>query len=113
MTFLSKYAKKYWKPFCLAVACLTLEAACDLAQPTVMSAIVDIGVKQKNTAYVIRFGLIMLLVTAIGAISSVSRNIISSNVSLKFGTELRSDLFKKYSPFHSKYTLQFKRGEEI
>jgi ATP-binding cassette subfamily B protein len=64
-----------------------------------MSAIVDIGVKQKNIAYVIRFGLIMLLVTAIGAISAVSRNIISSNVSLKFGTELRSDLFKKIQSF--------------
>lgn len=99
MTFLSKYAKKYWRPFCLAVACLILEAACDLAQPTIMSGIVDVGVKQGNIGYVVRFGLIMLLVTAIGAISAVSRNIISSNVSVKFGTELRSDLFKKIQSF--------------
>jgi ATP-binding cassette subfamily B protein len=37
----------------------------------------------------------MLGITALGALGAVSRNVISSNVSLKFGTELRGDLFRK------------------
>ena len=49
MNFLNKYIKKYWKLFCLAVACLTVEAVCDLMQPTIMSKIVDIGVAGKQT----------------------------------------------------------------
>lgn len=95
MKFMNKYIKKYWKPFCLAVACLTVEAASDLMQPTIMAKIVDIGVAGKQMDYVIRMGLIMLMITVVGALGAVSRNIISSNVSQKFGAELRSDLFKK------------------
>lgn len=95
MTFFKRYAKKYWKPFSLAVLCLILEAACDLAQPTIMSRIVDIGVKGRDIDYIIRFGIAMLLVAALGAVGAISRNILSSNVSQKFGAELRSDLFKK------------------
>jgi ATP-binding cassette subfamily B multidrug efflux pump len=93
--FLKKYIKKYWKPFCLAVACLTVEATCDLMQPTIMSKIVDVGVKNKNLDFVLRMGAVMLGVTALGALAAVSRNILASIVSQKFGTELRSDLFSK------------------
>ncbi len=95
MKFLKKYIKKYWKPFCLAVACLTVEATCDLMQPTIMSKIVDVGVKNKNLDFVLKMGAVMLGVTALGALAAVSRNILASIVSQKFGTELRSDLFSK------------------
>ncbi|MDP4146421.1 MAG: ABC transporter ATP-binding protein [Bacillota bacterium] len=99
MQFLSKYIKKYWKLFCTAVACLTLEAMCDLMQPTIMSKIVDIGVANKQMNYVLRMGAVMIFITALGAAAAVSRNIVSSNVSQKFGAELRSDLFKKIQSF--------------
>jgi ATP-binding cassette subfamily B protein len=95
MKFLNKYVKKYWKPFFLAVFCLTVEATCDLMQPTIMSKIVDIGVKNKDLNFVLKMGAMMLGVTALGAMGAVSRNILASIVSLKFGTELRSDLFRK------------------
>ncbi|HBF77840.1 MAG TPA: ABC transporter, partial [Clostridiaceae bacterium] len=82
-------------PFCLAIACLTVEAACDLLQPTIMAKIIDVGVKEKQMDYIISMGAKMLMVTGVGALAAVSRNIISSNVSQKFGADLRSDLFKK------------------
>jgi ATP-binding cassette subfamily B protein len=97
--FLQKYIRKYWKPFCLAVAFLTLEAGCDLMQPTIMAKIVDIGVLKRNMNYVLSQGLIMLLITGLGALAAISRNIVSSNVSQRFGTELRSDLFRKIQSF--------------
>lgn len=99
MKFLNKYIKKYWKLFCAGVACLTLEAMCDLMQPTLMSKIIDIGVKKRQMLYVERFGGIMLIITAIGAMAAVSRNILASNVSQRFGAELREDLFKKIQGF--------------
>lgn len=95
LKFLKKYIEKYWKPFCLAVACLTVEATCDLLQPTIMSKIVDIGVKNKDLDFVLKMSMVMLGVTAIGALGAVSRNILASIVSQRFGTELRSDLFSK------------------
>jgi ATP-binding cassette subfamily B protein len=75
------------------------EAFCDLAQPTIMSKIIDVGVKKKDLNFVLYMGGIMLLVTAIGAVAATGRNIVSSKVSQKFGAELRLDLFKKVHYF--------------
>lgn len=95
MGYLKKYAAKYYKLFLVAVCFLSLEAACDLFQPTIMSKIVDIGIKNKNLAFVLKMGDMMLLVTGIGAIAAVTRNNISSRVSQRFGADLRFDLFRK------------------
>lgn len=99
MRFLDKYIKKYWKPFTAAILFLTVEALCDLMQPTIMAKIVDIGVKNKQMDYVIHMGVIMLLITAVGAVAAAARNILSGNVSQKFGAELRSDMYKKIQTF--------------
>ncbi|MBC8061219.1 MAG: ABC transporter ATP-binding protein [Clostridiaceae bacterium] len=95
MDFLKKYVHEHWKPFCIAVACLTIEATCDLMQPTIMAKIIDVGVMGKQMDYILKMGGLMLLITLVGATSAVSRNIISSKVSQRFGTEMRYDLFKK------------------
>lgn len=95
MSFLKPYFRQFGKPFAVAILFLMLEAFCDLLQPTLMSRIVDVGVANKELHYVFRFGGYMLLVTAIGAIGATLRNIISSHVSLNFGTKLRSDLFRQ------------------
>ncbi|MFC4812318.1 ABC transporter ATP-binding protein [Paenibacillus sp. GCM10023250] len=95
MSYLSPYLRRFGKPFAAAILFLTVEALCDLLQPTLMSRIIDVGVQNKDLNYVVRFGGYMLLVTAIGAVAASMRNIISSRVSLNFGTKLRSDLFRK------------------
>lgn len=99
MQFLKKYINKYWKLFSAAISCLMVEALCDLMQPTIMSKIVDIGVAGKDMNYVLRMGAVMLLVTAIGAAGAVGRNFLATNVSQKFGRDLRSDLFRKVHSF--------------
>lgn len=99
LKFLSKYVKKYWKPFISAVIFLMLEAMCDLMQPTIMSKIVDVGVAEKNIKYVAHMGLIMLIITGFGAFAASMRNIISCHVSQNFGAELRSDMYKKIQSF--------------
>lgn len=99
MSFLKKYVRKYWKPFLLAVAFLTLEAGCDLMQPTIMARIVDIGVRERKMNYVISMGMVMLMITGFGACAAIGRNIVSNLVSQRFGKELRSDLFRKVQSF--------------
>ncbi|MGH4140893.1 ABC transporter ATP-binding protein [Clostridium sp.] len=99
MGYLKVYAHKYGKGFFFAVSFVILEAFCDLLQPTVMSKIVDVGVANKNLNYVIKMGIVMLIIAGFGAIAATMRNIISSNVSQKLGTEMRSDLFKKIQGF--------------
>ncbi len=99
MGYFKVYANKYWKGFCTAVFFVIIEAFCDLMQPTVMSQIVDKGVANKNLNYVIQMGIVMLIIAGFGAIAASIRNIISSNVSQKLGTEMRSDLYKKIQGF--------------
>ncbi|WML37180.1 ABC transporter ATP-binding protein [Clostridium sp. OS1-26] len=113
MEFLTKYVKKYWKPFSAAIFCLVLEAICDLIQPTIMSKIVDIGVANKQMSYVMHMTFLMLMVTVVGAVAATGRNILSSNVSQKFGTELRSDLFKKIQTFSFDNIDKFERASLI
>lgn len=99
MEFLKKYISKYWKLFFTAVFFLSMEAYCDLLQPTIMARIVDNGVLEKKMNIVLLMGEKMLFVTVFGAFAATMRNIISSHVSQKFGTELRLDLFKKIQSF--------------
>ena len=99
MGYLKPYTHKYGMSFCIAVFFVIFEAFCDLMQPTIMSKIVDVGVANKNLNYVIQMGVIMLIIAGAGAISASTRNIISSNVSQKLGTDLRSDLFRKIQGF--------------
>lgn len=95
MDYLNKYIIKYKKEFFIALTFLILEAMGDLIQPTIMSKIIDNGVKNKDMDYVFKLGKMMFLVTGLGAISAVIRNIVSSRVSQNFGADLREDLYIK------------------
>lgn len=74
---------------------LTVEALCDLLQPTIMSRIIDIGVAQRDLDYVLKTGGLMLLITALGAVAATVRNLLATYVSQNFGAQLRADLFTK------------------
>ncbi|RKN79164.1 ABC transporter ATP-binding protein [Paenibacillus ginsengarvi] len=113
MHFLLPYVRKHWKMFCVAVAFLTVEAACDLLQPTIMAHIIDVGIAGQDMGYVLRMGGLMLLITAVGALGASSRNIISSRVSQKFGTELRSDLFRKIQSLSFANIDKFERASLV
>ena len=92
---LKKYWNDYWKLFCIAVFFVFLEAMCSLLQPTIVSKVIDVGVKNKDLNYVLKTGSLMVFITAIGSIMAISRNIISGNVSQKFARDLRYDLYSK------------------
>lgn len=99
MSIYKKYFNKYKFLFILAVSCVFFEAICDLLQPTIMARIIDEGVKSGQVATVIKLGLLMLMITAIGACFAASRNILSSKVSQSFGADLRQDVFAKIISF--------------
>lgn len=95
MRFFSKYFKKYWKLFSLAIAFLTFEAFCDLLLPTIVASIIDVGIGRNDLNYIINMGSVMVAITAAEAVAASTRNVISSNVALKLSTDLRLDLYKK------------------
>jgi ATP-binding cassette subfamily B protein len=95
VTFLNKYVKRYGFIFLTAILFLSIEALCDLMQPTIMARIVDVGIKNRDNRYIVSQSIIMLGIAFVGALCACLRSIIASSVSQRVGTELRFDLFKK------------------
>ena len=94
-----KYFHKYKYLFFAGVACVTMEAVCDLLGPTLMARIIDEGIERGQVSQVLHWGVIMLIVTAFGAVFAVSRNVLASSVSQRMGADLRADLFSKIVNF--------------
>ncbi|HZG58258.1 ABC transporter ATP-binding protein [Paenibacillus sp.] len=108
-----KYIRKYWKGFLLAFVFLMLEAAADLMMPTLLARIIDRGIASGDMHYVLRIGGFMLLITAGGAVAASLRNVLAVHVSQKFGTELRSDLFRKIQTLGFAQLDRFERASLI
>ena len=98
-SYLNKYIKRYKGQFFIALTFLILETMGDLIQPTIMSKIIDKGVKQGDMDYVIKLGVLMFLMTVLGASFAIIRNIVSSRVSQSFGADIREDLYIKIQGF--------------
>ncbi|NMS91813.1 ABC transporter ATP-binding protein [Clostridioides difficile] len=113
MRYFKKYIKKYIALFLTAVFFLTLEAFCDLAQPTIMAKIIDIGVSNKNLDYILSTGALMIGITFLGAIFSIIRSIISARVSQCFSYDLRQDVFEKINTYSLKQIDKFGRASLI
>ena len=85
----------------------------DLLQPTIMQKIIDEGITNQDTAYVIKFGLLMLVSAVIGLIGGAGSSIYASKAAVHFSTDIRRDLFKKIERFSSQNTDTFGNGKLI
>ena len=112
-----RWTRPYWQKYkglCMAsIVCVSMEALCDLLQPQVMSRLIDNGVAQLDIGYVIRMGLLMLGITALGACFACARNIFSSRASQRFGADLRRDLFVKIQRISIADAEQFDGGSLV
>ena len=96
---LSKYLKPYLGSTILTLLLLFLQTISNLFLPALMSKIVDEGIGTGNTPYILRIGLLMLLVALIGSILMVFANLNSAKVAMGFSRDLRKDLFIKVESF--------------
>jgi len=95
MGFYGKYIIRYRVLFALSIIMLTFESFCDLLLPTIIADIIDTGIGGNDLGYIIRMGSIMLAITAAEAVAASGRNVLSSKAALRFGRDLRLDLYKK------------------
>jgi ATP-binding cassette subfamily B protein len=110
---LRPYVSIYARLFILALLCLSVEAGADLLQPTIMSRVIDVGVAAKDLRTVVSLGLLMLLVTAVGAAGAVGRNFLSNTVSQRFGAQLRADTYRRILGFRFADIDRFGQGSLV
>jgi ATP-binding cassette subfamily B protein len=111
--FLIPYIRANARAFAAALCFLSLEAACDLLQPTIMSRVIDRGVAARDLSVVLSLGLTMLAVAAVGAVGATMRNIISSRVSQRFGASLRGDLYRSIQAFAFRDLDRFEKASLV
>lgn len=69
------------------------EAILELIVPLVMAKIIDVGIKNGDTGYIIRMGGLMLLLGAVGLGCALICQYVASKASQGVGTMIRNDLF--------------------
>jgi len=92
---LATYLKPYRKWALLAPLLMLLEVAMDLTQPRLIQRIVDEGIAQGDMNLVLRTGLLMLGLAAIGALGGMSNGVAAEKVVQGAGADLREALFRK------------------
>lgn len=91
---LLEYLKDYKKESFFAPLFKMLEACFDLFVPLVVAAIIDNGIKENDTVYILKMGGVLLLLAAIGLTFSITAQHFAAKAAAGFGRGLRHDLFK-------------------
>lgn len=90
---LVKYLKGYIKESIIGPLFKLLEACFELIVPIVMANIIDIGIKNNDTSYILSMGAIMVLLGLLGLVCSLIAQYFAAKAAWGFGTALRNEMF--------------------
>ena len=90
---LRRFLKDYKKECIIGPLCKLFEAILELFVPLVMANIIDVGVKNGDTAYVFKMGLVMVGLAVAGLLSALVCQYLASKASQGVGTKIRRELF--------------------
>jgi ATP-binding cassette subfamily B multidrug efflux pump len=95
MKHLRPYLRPYWRQAVIAPLLMVVEVTCDLLLPRLLETIVDKGVTQGDLALIVHTGILMIIVTGIGAIGGIGCAVFAVRASMNFGADLRSAVYRK------------------
>ncbi len=90
---ITNYLQEYKKESIVAPLFKMLEASFELFVPLVMAAIVDTGIKNQDTGYILKMGGVLVALALIGLTCSVIAQYFAAKASVGFGKSVRHDLF--------------------
>lgn len=90
-----KYLREYKKECICAPLFKLLEASFELIVPLVMAAIIDNGITASDKLYIWKMGGVLVLLAAVGLVSSVTAQYFAAKAAVGFSTKLRHILFEK------------------
>ena len=107
------YAKKYQRYFLLACGCIIGETVFELVIPVLMANIIDVGVANKDTNYIVIQGILMVVCACIAYVLGVLYARFAATAGQGFGAELRKDEFEKVQNFSFANTDHFSTSSLI
>ena len=99
MRSLLVYLKKYRKESILAPLFKMLEASFELLVPLVMAAVIDVGIAERDSAYIVRMCLLLIALGLIGLVCSITAQYFSAKAAAGFGAGVRHALFAHIQSF--------------
>ncbi len=93
------YMKKYKYSTIFAPLSIIAEVLLEISIPVLMSRIVDIGIPRQDLAYIVKIGLLMVLMAILGMFAGALSSRLAAKASMGFASELRNGLFKSVQSF--------------
>ena len=93
------YLRPHRKALGVIAVLLLIQAITNLYLPNLNADIINYGVLTGDTAYILRVGGLMLLVSILLGVASVITVYYSARTSMRFGREVRGDLFRHVEGF--------------
>ena len=107
MLKIARFLKDYKKQVILGPIFKLIEAVFELIVPIIMAKIIDVGIQNKDIFYVIKMGLLLLVIGIVGLSSSLICQRYAAIASQGFGTTVRNELFSHINTFSYKEIDKF------
>jgi ATP-binding cassette, subfamily B, multidrug efflux pump len=97
-----------YRPLLAAVVGLQLVSSlAALYLPSLNADIIDNGVAQGNTSYILRVGMVMLAVSLVQIVASIAAVYFSARTAMGFGRDVRGSVFHRVGTFSSREVTDF------
>ncbi len=113
MKKLFRFLKPYWIFAVISPLMMMGEVFADLMQPKLMSGIVDRGLENGDMGYVIRTGILMLVIVLVGGFFGVCCAYTAARAAQSFGKDLRVHAYKKVMSLSIEQTDDFTTGSLV
>lgn len=99
MIKLFRFLKPYRIQVGIVLVFVLFQALSDLYLPTLMADIVDTGIVNGDTNYILRIGAVMLAIAIGGALCAIIASYFSSKIAIGFGRIIRGKIFNNVETF--------------
>ena len=107
IALLRRFLEPYKRPLFAVVGLQFLATIAALYLPTLNADIIDNGVATGNTAYIVRIGGVMLVVTLVQIVCTIAAVWYGARASMAFGRDTRASLFHQVGTFSAREMVHF------
>ena len=99
MKYITKHFKGHYKELILGPLFKLLEAVMELFVPLVMATIMDIGIANQDTPYILSRGVLLFVIAALSVVAAMLCQYFAAKVAGAFGRNMRNDMFRHIMRF--------------
>ena len=98
------YTMRYKKLLFFDFICVFGFILIELGLPTILARMIDVGIRNNDTDYILKMGLLMIVITIIGIIMNILLGYFTSRITTNIVADIRDDLFERVQAYsHHEY----------